>query len=114
MRSAFDASCRSRCSVKRAQHVVEGQEAVGDDHALDRRVQMSRSCQRATFSSAARAFARTRRARPVDLLAAHRVALVGHGRGALLPRAERLLDLAHLGLLQGADLGRELLEARRR
>ena len=58
--------------------------------------------------------ARTQPGEAGDLLAAHGVALVGHGRRALLARPERLLDLAHLGLLQGADLGRELLEAGRR
>ena len=35
---------------------------------------------------------------------------MGHRRGALLTRAERLLDLAHLGALEVADLGREALE----
>ena len=72
--------------------------------------EMSRSCQRAMFSSAAIALARSSRARPDDLLAADRVALVRHRRRALLPLAERLLDLADLGLLQTADLERELLE----
>ena len=46
-----------------------------------------------------------------DPLGADRVALVRHRRGALLARAERLLDLAHLGALQVADLGREALQA---
>ena len=72
---------------------------------------MSRSCQRAMFSSDARAFVADEPREAGHLLAAHRVPLVRHGRGALLARAERLLHLAHLGLLQGADLGRELLEA---
>ena len=73
---------------------------------------MSRSCQRATFSSEASAFVAHQPGEAGHLLAAHRVPLVGHGRGALLAGAEGLLHLAHLGLLQGADLGRELLEAR--
>src|SRR5256885_2089927 len=46
-----------------------------------------------------------------DLLAADRVPLVRHGRAALLLLAERLLGLAHLGLLQRADLGGERLQA---
>ena len=39
-----------------------------------------------------------------------RVALVGHRARALLAGAERLLDLAHLGALEVADLGGEALE----
>ena len=46
-----------------------------------------------------------------DPLGADRVALVGHRRGALLAGGERLLDLAHLGALQVADLGGEALQA---
>ena len=49
---------------------------------------------------------------PDDLLAADRVSLVGHRRRALLPLAERLFDLADLGLLKSANLERELLERR--
>src|SRR5207248_11067603 len=49
-----------------------------------------------------------------DLLAADRVALVRHRRRALLALAERLLDFADLGLLQAADLQRELFERRGR
>ena len=72
---------------------------------------MSRSCQSATFSRPASALPRSTRAQPGDALAEDRVALVRHRRGALLALAERLLDLAHLGALQVADLGRDLLEA---
>ena len=39
-----------------------------------------------------------------------RVALVRHRARALLAGAERLLDLAHLGALEVADLGREALQ----
>ncbi len=41
-----------------------------------------------------------------------RVALVGHGRAALLPGPERFRRLAHLGALEVADLGGELLDRR--
>ena len=47
--------------------------------------EMSRSCQSATFSSAAIAFAAKQPRQPDDLLAADRVALVRHRRRALLP-----------------------------
>ena len=73
---------------------------------------MSRSCQSATFSSAAIALRADEPRQAGDLLAADRIALVRHRRRALLPAAERLLDLADLGLLQPADLERELLERR--
>src|SRR5206468_6418446 len=39
-----------------------------------------------------------------QLLGLHRVALVGHGRAALLALAERLLRLPHLRALEVADL----------
>src|SRR4029453_18573358 len=44
-------------------------------------------------------------------LGVDRVALVRHRARALLARAERLLDLAHLGALEVADLGREALDS---
>ena len=56
--------------------------------------------------------ARSSRARPDDLLAADRIPLVRHRRRALLAFAERFLDFANLGLLQAANLERELLERR--
>ena len=74
--------------------------------------EMSRSCQSATFSSAAIALRAQQPRQPDDLLAADRIALVRHRRRALLALAERLFDLANLGLLQPADLERELLERR--
>src|SRR5262249_48649231 len=48
-----------------------------------------------------------------DLLAADRVALVRPRRRALLAFCERLLDLADFGLLEAANLQRELFERRR-
>ena len=74
--------------------------------------EMSRSCHSAMFSSAAMRVGAKQPREPDDLLAADRVALVRHRRRALLPLAERLLDLADFGLLQPADLERELLERR--
>ena len=50
---------------------------------------------------------------PGEVLGEDGVPLVGHGRAALLPGAERLLHLADLGALQVADLHRELLQAGR-
>ena len=75
--------------------------------------EMSRSCHSATFSSAGLQVAAQHPGQPAQLLGLHRVALVGHRARALLrPGAERLLDLAHLGALQVADLGGERLDGR--
>ena len=49
-----------------------------------------------------------------EVLGKHRVALVRHGRRALLPLGEELLRLAQLGALEVADLGRQALHRRRR
>ena len=75
--------------------------------------EMSRSCHSATSSSAACRLPRSTRARPVQLLGLDRVPLVRHrARALLLPFAERLLDFAHLGALEVADLERERLDRR--
>ena len=71
---------------------------------------MSRSCHSAWSSRPATAYPRSRRARPGEPLGQDRVALVGHRAGALLARSERLLELADLGVLEVAHLGREALD----
>ena len=71
---------------------------------------MSRSCQSATFSSPTSAAGADDAREPADPLGDDRVALVRHRRRALLPAPERLLDLAHLGAGEVADLEREPLE----
>ena len=75
---------------------------------------MSRSCQSATFSRPTTRVAAHDARQPADPLGHDRVALVRHRRRALLAAAERLLDLAHLGAREVADLEREALERRRR
>ena len=96
------------------QHVIERDEAVRQDDALDRRVRdVALVPERDVLERGHRVAAQQPR-QADDLLAADRVALVRHRRRALLALAERLLDLADLGLLQAADLERELLERRRR
>ena len=47
---------------------------------------------------------------PGEVLGQHRVALVRHGGGALLPFGEELLGLEHLGALEVADLDRQPLD----
>ena len=66
--------------------------------------EMSRSCQSATFSSADDACRAHDAREAADPLGDDRVALVRHRRRALLALAERLLDLAHLGAREVADL----------
>ena len=76
--------------------------------------EMSRSCQSAMFSNAAWQLPRMQARQADDLLAADRIPLVRHRRRALLALRKRLLDFADLGLLQSANLERELLQRRRR
>ena len=74
---------------------------------------MSRSCQSATFSMPGDEVAAQHARQAAELLGLHRVALVRHRARALLRAgAERLLDLAHLGALEVADLDRERLDGR--
>ena len=72
---------------------------------------MSRSCQSATFSSPTCALPRSTRARPQMRSQTTGLRLCGIALEPFWPLPERLLDLAHLGALQVADLGREALQA---
>ena len=97
---------------ERGDDVVREQQRVGEDDALDRRVRdVALVPERDVFEAGLQVRAQHPR-EPAQLLALHRVALVGHRARALLARAERLLDLAHLGALQVTDLERERLDAR--
>ncbi len=71
---------------------------------------MSRSCQSGWSSSAVPGVAAQQPGQAGDPLGQDRIALVGHRLGALLAGRERLLELADLGVLEVADLGREPLE----
>ncbi len=73
--------------------------------------EISRSCQRGMFSRATSRFPRRIRERPEIRSAPHGIFLVRHRGGAFLALGERLLELEHLGLLEVADLGRELVQA---
>ena len=112
------ARIRSACTVMprttrsgECLHVVEQDRRVGQRSIRSApECEMSRSCQSATFSTPACALPRSTRARPQMRSRDDRVALVRHRARALLARPERLLDLAHLGALEVADLGREALQ----
>ena len=74
--------------------------------------EMSRSCQSAMFSIAAIALPRSSRARPQICSQPIGLRLCGIADEPFWPLRERLLDLADFGLLQPANLERELLERR--
>ena len=95
-------------------HVVEQVVESGRITRSTEECEMSRSCQSATFSSAGLRVAAQQPREPGDPLAGDRVALVRHRARPLLALPERLLDLAHLGALEVADLEREPLERRAR
>ena len=95
------------------EHVVEREERVGDDDALGRGVgDVALVPERHVLEADDRGAADDAR-EAADALGDDRVPLVRHRRGALLALAERLLDLAHLGAREVADLERELVERRR-
>ena len=92
--------------------VVEQRRCVGQRHPLDRRVRdVALVPERHVLEAGLRVAAQEPRDTG-DPLAYDRVPLVRHrGRALLGARPERLLQLAHLGALQMADLGGEALEA---
>ena len=110
MRSAWTVMPRATRSGEML-HVVERDRGVRQDHPLGAGVgDVALVPQRDVLERGLGVAAQhAREAR--DALADDRVALVGHRARALLARAERLLDLAHLRALQVPDLGREALEA---
>ena len=92
-------------------HVVREHQRVGEHHPLDRRVRDVALVPQRDVLHARHEVAAQHPGEPAELLALHRVALVGHrGRALLLAGAERLLGLAHLGALQVPDLERERLD----
>ena len=65
---------------------------------------ISRSCQRAMFSMAARALPAEDAGEPGEVFAEDGVAFVGHGGGAFLPGAKEFFGLPDLRALEMADL----------
>ena len=89
---------------------VERHGGVGPDHALDRGMRDVALVPERHVLHRRRHIGAHHAGEPGDVLRQHRVALVRHGRGALLALGEELLGLQHLGALQVADLGGEPLD----
>ena len=92
------------------QHVVGQDAGVGQGDALDRAVGDVALVPQGHVLEPGAEVAAQQAGQARELLGLHRVALVGHGRRALLAGAERLLRLAHLGALEVADLGGDELD----
>src|SRR6185503_17518027 len=92
------------------QHVVHQGEGAGEDEPLGGGVGDVALVPEGDVFHAGEGEAAHHAGQAADALALVGVALVGHGRGALLGGPERLFDLAHLGAGQVADFGGELVE----
>ena len=83
---------------------------VGQHHPLHRAVRDVPLVPQGDVLEAGRQVAPQHPGQAAQPLGQDRVALVGHGRAALLARLERLLDLAQLAAGQVADLGGDQLD----
>ena len=92
------------------QHVVEQDRRVGQDDPLRRRVADVALVPERLVLERGLGVAAQQAGQAGDPLGQDRVALVGHRAGALLAGLERLLELADLGVLEVADLGRDALQ----
>ena len=100
----------STTPVNADEHVVEEDRRVGQDDPLGRRVADVALVPQRLVLEAGLGVAAQEPGQAGDPLAQDRVALVGHRRAALLAGPERLHELADLGVLEVADLGREALQ----
>ena len=91
-------------------HVVEQDRRVGQHDPLGARVRDVALVPQRDVLEPGLGVAAQHARQPADALGGDRVALVRHRARALLAGPERLLDLAHLGALEMADLLREALE----
>ena len=105
---AHDEAVDEPCEA--VEHVVEGEERVGDDDALGGRVRdVALVPERDVLEADLRRAAHDAR-EAADPLGGDRIAFVRHRRGALLAGGERLLHLANLGAGEVADLEAEGVE----
>ena len=94
------------------EHVVDGEERVGDDDALGGRVRDVALVPECDVLQADLRRAANDAREAADPLGGDRIALVRHRRGALLTGGERLLDLAHFRAGEVSDLEAEGVERR--
>src|ERR671918_280675 len=94
------------------EHVVDGEERIRQGHALRRGVRDVPFVPEGDVLEADERITANQACDPADALRHDRVALVGHRGRALLAPTERLLDLAHLGPSEMANLEREPLQRR--
>ena len=92
------------------EHVVEGQERVGQDDAFRARVRDVALVPESDVLEPDRGGRAYDAREPADTLGDHRVAFVGHGGRSLLALPKRLLDLPELRAREMADLGRKAVE----
>ena len=95
-----------------AQHVVERDETVWENHTLDRRVRdVALVPQRDVLERRLRVCSNNAR-KTTNLFRGHRIAFVGHRRRTLLAGGEGLFDFADFGALQVTHFKRDLLHRR--
>ena len=112
MRSGYTTR-RSNEARGLVEQIVRQDGGIGEDDALHRRVRdIALVPQRHVFEGRLDIGANHPR-QAADLLAGDGVALVRHGRAALLSFGEVFLGLAHFGPLQMAHFQRDLLAQRR-
>ncbi len=92
------------------EHVVQQDRRVGENDALRRRVADVALVPERLVLERRAGVAAEQAGQPRDSLGDDRVPLVRHRGASLLPAAERLHELADLGVLKVADLGGEPLE----
>ena len=95
------------------EHVVDGEEGVGNDDALGGGVRDVALVPERDVLEADDGCSAHDTGQPADALGDDGVPLVRHRRRALLPAAERLLHLGDLRAREVPDLERELVERRR-
>src|SRR5262249_50698462 len=97
-----------------AQHVIERDEAVGQNHALHRRMRDVAFVPERNVFESRRGVGSKEPGETANLLTSNGIALVRHRGGSLLALAKRLLYLTNLGFLEASHLQRKLLQGRAR
>src|SRR6185369_3581738 len=91
--------------------MVEGDEAVGKDDALDRGMRNVALVPERVVLECGTGICAQQSRKAHNLFAANRIPLVRHRRGTFLALRERFFDLANLGFLETTNLERALLES---